>query len=242
MELTSRQIEFVEKLLDLYDEIEESIHYSQVADRLGVSRSTAYEMLRLLERKGFARSHYFLDESGGPGRSTVLFSPTERAHTMFSRLREQVGAATNWDNARNAIIETVARGGGPDQGSLSEILIALGRDERALSESTRVVTAALLVCNEHAQKTPGFWELVEAALQSESGLVLLPGIALASIEGGAARRRMLQRWQSFQQDFISLAPEQQEDLLRLARELGTRMRVAASERRAPGESEGYASP
>ena len=100
MELTSRQIEFVEKLLDLYEEIEESIHYSEVADRLGVSRSTAYEMLRLLERKGFAQSSYFLDESGGPGRSTVLFSPSARAHAMFSRLREQAGGATSWENAR----------------------------------------------------------------------------------------------------------------------------------------------
>ena len=159
MELTSRQIEFVEKLLDLYGEIDDSIHYSQVAERLGVSRSTAYEMLRLLERKGYARAQYYLDEAGGPGRSTVLFSPTERAHAMLSRLREQVGPVTSWQNAREAIFHVVAQGQGAERGELSEILAALGRDERALSECTRVITAALLVCSEHAQQEPGFWDI-----------------------------------------------------------------------------------
>ena len=228
MNLTSRQIEFVEKLLDLYDEVEESIHYSQVAERLGVSRSTAYEMLRLLERKGFVRAHYVLDESGGPGRSTVVFSPSERAHVMFSRLREQVGATTSWDSAREAILTAVAHGSGPDQGALAEILAALGRDEQALSECTRVVTGALLACAEHAKRSLSCWELVEAALRSDSGLVLLPGIALGMMEGEPGWAQALERWQSFQQDFMSLAPEQQEDLLRLARELGQRMRVGTS--------------
>ena len=228
MNLTSRQIEFVEKLLDLYDEVEENIHYSQVADRLGVGRSTAYEMLRLLERKGFARAHYVLDESGGPGRSTVVFSPTERAHVMFSRLREQVGAVTPWQNARNAIIEAVSHAQGPDQSALSEILAALGRDEQALSECTRVVTGALLVCGEQAKNAPGLWQMVEAALRSDSGLVLLPGIALGTIRGQPGWEKALEYWQGFQQDFILLAPEQQEDLLRLARELGQRMRVGTT--------------
>jgi predicted transcriptional regulator len=223
MNLTSRQIEFVEKLLDLYDEVEESIHYSQVAERLGVSRSTAYEMLRLLERKGFVRAHYVLDELGGPGRSTVVFSPSERAHVMFSRLREQVGATTTWDSAREAILAAVARGRGPDQSALTEILAALGRDEQALSECTRVVTGALLACSEHARHAPDFWHVVEAALRSDSGLVLLPGLALGAIVEQPGWENALERWQGFQQDLISLAPEQQEDLLRLAREVGQRM-------------------
>jgi len=227
MELTSRQVEFVEKLLDLYGEVEENIHYSLVADRLGVSRSTAYEMLRLLEHKGFVHAHYVLDELGGPGRSTVVFSPTERAHVMFSRLSEQVGRVKSWQNARDDIIEAVSHGEGPDQGELAEILAALGRDEQALSECTRVVTAALLVCSEHAVRAPGSWELVEAALHSDSGLVLLPGIALGMMEGQHPGWAMtLERWQGFQQDIISLAPEQQEDLLRLARELGRRLKGA----------------
>ncbi len=226
MELTNRQVEFVEKLLDLYGEIEESIHYSQVAERLGVSRSTAYEMLRLLERKGYARAHYYLDEAGGPGRSTVLFSPTARAHAMLSRLREQVGSVTSWQNAREAILQAVAQGQGPERGELSEVLTALSRDERALSECTRIVTTALLICGEHAKQTPAFWDMVEAALQSDSGLVLLPGLALGTMQKPAKWEQALGQWQSFQQDLISLAPEQQEDLLRLARELGERLKVA----------------
>jgi DNA-binding MarR family transcriptional regulator len=228
MELTNRQIEFVEKLLDLCAEIEESIHYSQVADRLGVSRSTAYEMLRLLEQKGFARAHYFLDESGGPGRSTVLFAPTERAYNMVRALREQAGATTTWESTREAVLAAVSHGAGPEQAALSEMLAALGRDERALSECTRAVTGALLICDEHARQTPGFWAMVEAALESDSGLVLLPGMALAAMAGHRGCENALDRWRGFQQNLLSLAPEQQEDLIRLARELGRRMHVSSS--------------
>jgi len=171
------------------------------------------------------QTHYVLDESGGPGRSTVVFSPSERAHVMFSRLREQVGASTRWDSARDAIFAAVAHGSGPDPGALAEILTALSRDELALSECTRVVTGALLACAEHAKRAPGFWEVVEAALQSDSALVLLPGIALGVMAGRPGWEQALERWRSFQQDLISLAPEQQEDLQRLARELGQRMKV-----------------
>ena len=68
-----------------------------------------------------------------------------------------------------------------------------------------------------------------SALETDSGLILLPGIAL----GGDARAGPIggKPWrpgQHFQQDFISLAPEQQEDLLRLARELGRRLRVESA--------------
>ena len=87
MELTRRQETFIYKLLDLYREIEDAVHYVLVAERLGVSKFTAYDMLRLLEKKGYVRSEYVLDpHRSGPGRSTVVFRPTEKAQALFHRL------------------------------------------------------------------------------------------------------------------------------------------------------------
>ena len=46
MKLTRRQEEFIRKLMDLYWEKRGPIHYSVLAERLGVSPFTAYDMLR----------------------------------------------------------------------------------------------------------------------------------------------------------------------------------------------------
>lgn len=61
MKLTRRQETFVHRLLDLYRELNGPIHYSALAERIGVSPFTAYDMLRLLEEKGLVTSQYRLD-------------------------------------------------------------------------------------------------------------------------------------------------------------------------------------
>ena len=60
LKLTRRQEDFINNLLDLYREMEGPIHYSVLAERLGVSPFTAYDMLRLLEEKGLVSSEYYL--------------------------------------------------------------------------------------------------------------------------------------------------------------------------------------
>jgi len=75
--LTVRQQTFLEKLRDLYRERRGPVHYSTVASRLGVSKFSAYDMLRLLEQKGVVGSEYLLSaKRSGPGRSQVVFYPT----------------------------------------------------------------------------------------------------------------------------------------------------------------------
>lgn len=75
--LTARQRAFLDKLRDLYRERRGPVHYSAVAERLGVSKFSAYDMLRVLEQKGVAGSEYLLSaERSGPGRSQVVFYPT----------------------------------------------------------------------------------------------------------------------------------------------------------------------
>ena len=70
MKLTRRQEEFINKLLELHQEYEGPIHYSLLADRLGVSPFTAYDMLCVLEDKGVVTSEFQLaSDKSGPGRA-----------------------------------------------------------------------------------------------------------------------------------------------------------------------------
>lgn len=76
MKLTRRQQEFITNLIDLSGEVEGPIHYSALAERLGVSPFTAYDMLCLLEEKGLVTSEYQLAaDKDGPGRAERLFYP-----------------------------------------------------------------------------------------------------------------------------------------------------------------------
>ena len=109
MELTRRQEEFLRTLLDLYHEEREPLHYSALAERLGVSRFTAYDMLRLLEEKGFATSTYHLaEDKSGPGRSEVVYEPTERAHGLMARLTGEVDNE-DWEAVKEHILARVRR-------------------------------------------------------------------------------------------------------------------------------------
>ena len=61
MKLTRRQEEFVVNLIDLNRELDGPIHYSTLAERLGVSPFTAYDMLCVLEEKGMVISGVSMD-------------------------------------------------------------------------------------------------------------------------------------------------------------------------------------
>ena len=95
MKLTRRQEEFIKSLLDLHQEVDGPIHYSILAERLGVSPFTAYDMLCVLEEKGFVTSEYHLaTNKSGPGRAERVFYPTETASARERRLAQRVGIAS----------------------------------------------------------------------------------------------------------------------------------------------------
>lgn len=94
MKLTRRQEEFIENLVDLNQEYNGPVHYSQLAERLGVSPFTAYDMLCLLEEKGVVASKFQLaSNKRGPGRAERFFAPSETAlrqrEEMISRFGTQ---------------------------------------------------------------------------------------------------------------------------------------------------------
>ena len=107
MQLTNRQRAFLETLFDVYhDHGRQPVHYTALARALGVANSTAYEMLKLLEKKGYVSSEYHLAaDHAGPGRSMVLFRPTLKGLRTFRHLvGEEVTAGEELDGRHQDLL------------------------------------------------------------------------------------------------------------------------------------------
>ena len=149
MQLTLRQKAFFDKLVDLYREAQRPVHYSVLARGLGVSRFSAYDMLKLLEAKGLVRSEYVLDErEGGPGRSSVVFAPLLRAQELLSRLVTNPVEQSEWAQTVAHILGHLRQeqtpAGPRDSGLLEELMAAIPKAMSPLAYSAQTLTALLL--------------------------------------------------------------------------------------------------
>jgi len=90
MKITTRQKEFLQSLIDLYEQKASPVHYSEVAQKMGVSKWTAYDMLQLLRKNGLLEVEYLIPESSSNykykceklGRSTITFFPTKKGYIV----------------------------------------------------------------------------------------------------------------------------------------------------------------
>lgn len=85
MAVTRRQMDFLQIIKQVYEATNLPVHYARVAELLGISKWSAYEMLKTLERKGFLTSQYEVDqEKKYPGRARVMFAPTQLVNLVLS--------------------------------------------------------------------------------------------------------------------------------------------------------------
>lgn len=83
MRLTRRQMQFLETLTEIYNQSGKPVCYKDVAERLYVSKWTAYDIIQEINRKGYLNVEYKLNH--GPGRSEVRFIPKE---TSIEKIKE----------------------------------------------------------------------------------------------------------------------------------------------------------
>ena len=192
MKLTRRQETFIRKLLDLYHEAEGPIHYSALADHIGVSKITAYDMLRHLEEKGYIISHYQLeDEKTGPGRSKVVFSPTELAHNMLAQMVGPLEGA-DWEKVKEKVINRISPGEIPDadlkKGLFDRILDEENDDIRYCLE----VMTVLVFRMQKSKQRQFFIETLPLILppdetSNRSSLIMIGGFALGLLADESAQ-------------------------------------------------------
>jgi len=183
MELTHRQEIFVHRLLDLCRESKGPIHYSTLAERVGVSPFTAYDMLRLLEEKGFVTSEYRIEAGKSTvGRSEIVFLPTQLAYNRFAELANG-DDLSNWEEVKSQIMKRILAGDIRDHELADDLIKRVPPDA---PDSLRYCFEVMTLLVFRLGKNTGRKVLVERMPQilgwkesfSKSGLIILGGFIL----------------------------------------------------------------
>ena len=197
MQLTQRQSDFLRKLLDLYHDAQQPIHYSQVATALGVNRFSAYDMLKLLEHKGYVTSQYVLGPSrNGPGRSSIAFLPTPKARAAVRLLGWRPSRNAEWQVVRERILTQLRDCRANEDDLLKELLARISEVKSPVEYGAETATA--LILNLHAIKRKAadlnpLKALPALAPSGHLGLGALAGLSIGSALAQGRDRVVLER-------------------------------------------------
>lgn len=226
MKLTGRQREFLARFLDLYRRTKRPLHYTQVAEEVGVSKPTAYDMLRVLEERGWVASEYKLSKEGGPGRSSIVFYPTEQAIELLPQQIGEEWDKTEWEQAKMRILQALNERKGAYQNLLDEILLRIPKRKSPMLYVTEMITAIILHLHQlrEEMKANGlFPDLRLVGLPSELGLNALPGLTLGLMLVEKANHRvatlLLSYTQKYQDYLARLSAENKKRLSDFAQEV-----------------------
>lgn len=213
MKLTPRQQTFLDNLFELYREFKGPVHYSVVADKLGVNKFSAYDMLKVLEEKGVAASDYVLnDDQVGPGRSQVVFYPTHKAAQFLTQLREEMRYNADWQRVTENLLQRLkdsARSSPAE--ALRESLSNLSNAKTPLNYCAEMVSVLLLnIQRLRNQNIPPILETIN--LKGDLGLAALAGLSLGSCltneaDDKSLREKLLTNTQRFQSQLADMSEE-----------------------------------
>ena len=200
MNFTLRQRVFLKRFIELYQKEGEAVHYSSVARCLGLSNSTAYDMLRLLEQKGLVNSKYLLPKpSPGPGRTSILFFPVEAAMSLFSHLAGGAADQQEWREVKAYIMRSLRQEKLLENGTLlRKLLEDMPKAHSPLVVSAEVITALLLGLRK-AELGLGEENPINILLGepvTKIGMSMLAGFALSLYLTDQAGRKLLSNFES----------------------------------------------
>ena len=224
MKLTRRQEEFIVNLIELNRELDGPIHYSLLAERLGVSPFTAYDMLRVLEKKGMVSSEYQLAEGkSGPGRAERLFCPVMSMADRANRMGRKSGTAALDEAALKRILLEKLRLGDMGSKDAAEALMARVPPESpgGTSYCLEVLAAAVLRLRETTGQKILLGYLPQLLADSsgmlQNNLILLGGFALGLLAQEEATddewsQMLLAHVQQYQDIVIGMTTEEAQEL------------------------------
>ncbi|MBX6377157.1 MAG: MarR family transcriptional regulator [Clostridia bacterium] len=179
--LTERRKQFLQVLVDLYQRTQLPVHYEAIARALGVSKWTAYDMLKELEKLGFLTRSYAV-HPGQSGRSTLVFVPTAQAEDLLARNRAATGGPWDWQTSRAGVLRLLQRTTelGPAE-AVQRIVREMARVERGGAFCTYLLGLLLVYLRALGQEAVGFVRrLVDSAPSAETRLTLFVGTVVGT--------------------------------------------------------------
>lgn len=185
MLLTKRRRQFLRQLVDLYRVTKLPIHYETLARAVGVSKWTAYDMLKAIEQMGLLIRSYGPNRGEG-GRSQVLFTPTADAEAL---LREEdgepAGSPEEWQATKAAVLKLLGsvRGGGI--GDALQRLTADMKRMKRMKRSREFCAYSMGILLAHLRRAGGRTEefvrqMVQRAPTGEMGITMFAGAVLGA--------------------------------------------------------------
>jgi len=216
--LTARQRAFLDKLLELYREHKGPVHYSDVAERLGVNRFSAYDMLKVLEKKGLASSSYALAAGhSGPGRTLVVFEPTAQAITLPVRNGESSVVGAEWQGVRERLLKRLRAARDANYREVLNDLLARLPEAKAPLVFCAEMIGILLLNMQRARARAGelnpFRALAALRSGEDAGLEALAGLSVGATlsaeddAGPSLTRRLLDNARRYQASLTKLSAE-----------------------------------
>jgi len=222
MKLTFRQKAFLSKVLDAYREMQGPIHYSLVAEKLGLSNSAAYDMFRILEHKGMITLEYDTPkEASGPGRSNVRFVPTAETIELFSHLAGDIREQDEWEDIKTRVLTNLSKGEAEDyKDILNELLDRMPEPRSSLVVCAEAMTALLLNLREIKQEMTkqSSVDNILKAPASKLRMSILGGLILGLSYADHRAPRLLSIYQEYTEKYEAALQElNQDSLLKLHR-------------------------
>lgn len=228
-ELTARQRTFLQLLQELYREHKGPVHYSDVARRLGVSPFSAYDMLKVLEKKGFASVSYALAAGhSGPGRSMVVFAPTPSATELLGSQEEVPELDEEWHSVRERVLKRLRQARETSyREALTELLARLPEAHAPLTFCTEMIGVLLLNMGRVRARAGGLnpFRALSALRSGEGGgLETLAGLSVGATlsandeAGPSLTQRLLEHTRGYQANLSRLSEEARSALVQFLEE------------------------
>lgn len=182
MPLTKRRLQFLNKLVELYQRTSLPIHYETLALSLGVSKWTAYDMMKEMEKQGFVSRSYEVNAKE-TGRSQVVFSPTDQATDLFKLSRKDSYDASDWEHTAAHIRKLLSS---VKDSNVNEVIRKVMNEISSKVSNIEfcgyILGLLLVYIKKLGTKTEHLISLlVSKRLHSESGILLFVGTVLGTI-------------------------------------------------------------
>lgn len=199
---------------NLYRQTGCPVHYSDVAEELGISKWTAYDVMKQLNRLGMLDVRYMVKNDNMPGRSTVAFIPVE----------ERVSSdEADWGAIQQRLLASIKEARREDRVRIIEEIIGeISRLDNSMLSCAYTIALVIINMDDELENEikDNLKEIAKMKIKADLKLSMFIGIFLGhAIKAGKNKgvvQNIMQYISKFQSDISKVSFEEQDRLWKFA--------------------------